>query len=97
LGAALAWWLLGATYVPHYEWLLGLPLLGLLRGRLAATSTVWWLLGALGPGGMWWGMPVVFPVVLAWLALSPGFRTALHARPGGAGADGTDGRPISRG
>ena len=26
LGAS-GWWLLGAGYVPHYEWLLGLPLL----------------------------------------------------------------------
>lgn len=68
LWGGLGWWLLGAGYVPHYEWLLGLPLVALGRGRLRGVAVVWWVLGITAFAGMLVGVSLTAPLALGWLA-----------------------------
>lgn len=66
----LAWWLLGAGYVPHYEWLLGLPLVARFRGVLPGFGWFWWLAGLLSFAfGAWTGVSALAPVCAGWLGV----------------------------
>ena len=74
-------WLLGASYVPHYEWLLGLPLLALHRAWLYSPGWTWWLLGLLAfASGIAAGVSMVAPACVLWLLVSWLFKK--KAQPG---------------